>query len=167
MAEETTIITGKVALIRYTLRNSEGKVLDTSGDDTLPYLHGANNLMPGMESSLEGRKVGDSVKVEIAAADAFGERTPDGPGPQPIPRTAFPEDAELVAGMPFMAESAEGEAMQLYIVEIGDDEITIDIDHPLAGETLQFEAEVTAVRDATDEEKEHGHPHGADGQASH
>jgi FKBP-type peptidyl-prolyl cis-trans isomerase SlyD len=162
MAEQETITAGKVVALNYTLRDTEGALIDGSDDgDPLYYLHGAENLVPGLEHALEGHKVGDKVSVTVPPEDAYGER--QGPGPQAVPRDAFPKDAELEEGMPFCVENEDGEEIDLWISSVEADEIFVDVNHPLAGITLCFDVEVLSIRDATVEEQVHGHPHGSGG----
>jgi FKBP-type peptidyl-prolyl cis-trans isomerase SlyD len=162
MTDFETITAGKVVALHYTLRDNEGELIDGSDQgDPLYYLHGAENLVPGLESALEGRRVGDKLSVTVPPDEAYGER--QGPGPQAVPRDAFPEDAELEEGMPFSVENEEGEEIDLWISRVEDDQVFVDVNHPLAGMTLCFDVEVMSVRDATVEEQVHGHPHGPGG----
>jgi FKBP-type peptidyl-prolyl cis-trans isomerase SlyD len=154
-----TIAAGKVVGLHYTLRDEEGSLIDRSdGEEPLYYLHGAENIVPGLESALAGRSVGEKLSVKVAPADGYGER--QGPGPQAVPRDSFPDDAELEEGMPFTVENEEGEEIDLWVAAIEDDQVMVDVNHPLAGITLCFDVEIVSVRDATVEEQVHGHPHG-------
>ena len=150
----------KVVSIDYTLTNDGGQVIDTSqGREPLTYLHGAGNLIPGMEGGLEGKAAGDQTKLTIAPADAYGER--DEQMVQDVPRSAF-GTADVKAGMQFQARTPEGPRV-VTIVGVKDDQVTVDANHPLAGQTLHFDVKVVDVRDATAEEISHGHVHGAGG----
>ena len=163
---QATVDDGKVVVFHYTLRNGDGDVLDTSdGQEPLATLQGAANIVPGLERELAGHTVGERLEVTVAPADGYGE--PAGPGPQPVDRAAFPGDMEIHPGMPFFAEGPDGEHLTLWVTDVTDDAVYVDGNHPLAGETLHFEVEIVNVREATDEEKEHGHPHGIDGTAHH
>lgn len=165
MSEEM-IANGKVVLIHYTLTEKGGEELDSSrGQDPLPYLHGEGNIVPGLEQALGGRKVGDKLEVEVSPQDGYGERA--GPGPQPVPREAFPAEAELEEGLSIIAEDPDGNATPLWITEVQEQHVLVDANHPLAGRTLCFDVEIVAVRDATPEELEHGHPHGVHGHDTH
>jgi len=160
-----TVSDGSVVEIHYTLTDDKGEVLDSSqGDDPLPYLQGAENIVPGLERAMLGRKVGDKFKVDVAAEDGYGLR--EGPGAQAVPRSSFPDDVEIVPGMEFVAEDA-GEELVLWVTKVTDSEVFVDQNHPLAGMSLHFQVEVVSVREATEEEKEHGHPHGPDGHGHH
>ena len=166
MSETTTVANGQVVSIHYTLKTEEGEVLDSSeGGGPLPYLHGADNIVPGLERQLAGKAVGDKLQAIVPAAEGYGERT--GEGPQPVPRANFPEGAEIAAGMVFQAQSPEGEITPIWVVAVEDDEVLVDINHPLAGVTLCFDVEITGIRSATEEEQAHGHPHGLDGTETH
>lgn len=129
--------------IHYTLTNDAGEVLDSSqGQEPLDYIHGSGQIIPGLEAALEGKQVGDTLQVTIAPEDAYGPRHEE--LIQPVPREAFEGVEEIEPGMQFQAESEEG--MQLVTVAAVDDTtVTVDANHPLAGETLHFEVEVTSV----------------------
>ena len=153
----------KVVSIHYTLTNDDGEVLDSSaGGDPLVYLHGAGNIVPGLEKELEGKIAGEKLEVVVPAADGYGER--EGPGPQSVPRSVF-EGVDVEPGMSFVVEDEDGEEMAMWVVEVGDEEVLIDSNHPLAGETLHFSVEVVGVRAATEDELTHGHAH--DGHHHH
>jgi len=152
---------GKVAIIDYTLKDDEGDVLDASQNGEFIYLHGAQNIIPGLEVALEGKQAGDSVSVSIEPKDAYGERDPE--RIQVVPRDMFETDDEIVAGMQFHAQSPEGHMMVITVAEVDDDEVTIDGNHAMAGMNLHFSVDVVDVREATAEELEHGHVHSEDG----
>ncbi len=155
----TPITQGKVVFFHYTLTDADGEVIDSSeGMEPMPYLHGAENIVPGLERQMEGRTVGDRFTAVVPPEEGYGE--PEGPGPQAIPRDAFPEDADLEEGMQFAAADEEGNEMPLWVVSIEDDVVIVDQNHPLAGVTLHFQVEIVDMRDATEVEIEHGHPHG-------
>jgi FKBP-type peptidyl-prolyl cis-trans isomerase SlyD len=156
--KEQTISAGKVVALHYTLRDDQGVLIDGSADeDPLYYLHGGENIVPGLESALEGHKIGDKLSVTVLPDDGYGPR--EGPGPQAVPREAFPDDAELEEGMPFSVENEDGEEIELWISRIEEAEVFVDVNHPLAGVTLCFDVEVMSIRDATIEEQMHGHVH--------
>jgi len=151
----------KAVAIEYTLTNDSGEVIDSSeGQDPLSYLHGAGNLISGLEQALEGKSAGDELKVTISPEDAYGERVDE--LVQIVPRDRFEGADELEVGMRFHASSDHGETL-VTITEVTDDEVTVDGNHPLAGETLHFEVKIVDVRDASEEEIDHGHIHGPGG----
>jgi FKBP-type peptidyl-prolyl cis-trans isomerase SlyD len=151
----------KAVAIEYTLTNDSGEVIDTSeGQDPLSYLHGAGNLISGLEQALEGKSAGDALKVTISPEDAYGQRIDE--LVQIVPRDRFEGADELEVGMRFHASSDHGETL-VTITDVSDDEVTVDGNHPLAGETLHFEVKIVDVRDASEEEVEHGHIHGPGG----
>jgi FKBP-type peptidyl-prolyl cis-trans isomerase SlyD len=161
-----TIQEGMVGLFHYTLTNDRGERLDSSdGGEPLAYLHGHGNIVPGLERQLAGRSVGDAFTATVPPAEGYGER--QGPGPQAMPRSAFPPGFPFQVGRPFGAQTEDGQQIVLWIVDIQGDSVIIDIDHPLAGETLHFDVSIVGVRPATAAEIEHGHAHGGDGHASH
>jgi FKBP-type peptidyl-prolyl cis-trans isomerase SlyD len=156
-----TIREGSVVGLTYQLRDDAGELLDESGDEVFFYLHGADNIVPGLEKALLGHRAGDSVSATLQPAEAYGERM--GPGPQRVGREIFPDDVELEVGAHFAAQNEAGETLVLWIAEIDGDDIYLDHNHPLAGKVLHFEVEVHSVREATEEELAHGHPHGPGG----
>lgn len=159
------VAAGKVAIIHYTLTDAAGEVIDSStGEDPMPYLHGGGNIVEGLEEALDGRAVGDKIAVVVPPEKGYGPRQ-DAP-PQPVPRDGFPADVELEVGMQFMVEAGEGYA-PVWITGIEDQVVFLDGNHPLAGATLHFAVEVVGIRDATEDEVAHGHPHGLDGHAGH
>ncbi|MSP28068.1 MAG: peptidylprolyl isomerase [Methylococcales bacterium] len=144
--------------IHYTLTNDDGEVLDSSiDDDALVYLHGEGNIISGLEQALNGKVVGDKFKVRLDAEDAYGELVED--RVQVIPRSMFEGIDELEVGMQFQADVSEGPGA-VTIIKIDGDNVTIDGNHPLAGQALTFDVEVVDVRAATEEELDHGHVHG-------
>lgn len=158
------VVSGRVVSIEYTLKNDEGEVLDASEGSPLFYLHGAHNIVPGLENALVGKAIGDKVDVRVSPEEGYGEKS--GMDPQEIARTSFPEDAELHAGLSFAAETDAG-LMPLWITEVADDVVKVTADHPLAGVTLHFAVEVVGIREASESELEHGHAHGPDGHHHH
>ncbi|KTG16409.1 MULTISPECIES: peptidylprolyl isomerase [unclassified Guyparkeria] len=150
-----------VVSIDYTLKNDAGEVMDTSEQNgPLAYLHGHQNIIPGLEKALDDKSVGDSFTVSIEPADAYGER--DERMIQTVPRSMFQGVDEIEPGMRFQAQT-EGGVTVVTIKEVNGDEITLDGNHELAGETLHFDVEVKDVRPASEEEIEHGHVHGPGG----
>jgi FKBP-type peptidyl-prolyl cis-trans isomerase SlyD len=151
----------KVVSIDYTLKNDAGEVIDSSeGHEPLLYLHGAQNIVPGLETALEGKATGDRIEVSIGPEEAYGER--NDALQQVVAREAFQGVEDLEVGMQFRAESNAGQQI-VTITAIEGDEVTVDGNHPLAGETLNFDVTVVDVRDASAEELEHGHVHGPGG----
>jgi FKBP-type peptidyl-prolyl cis-trans isomerase SlyD len=156
-----TIAANSVVLIHYTLKNDAGEVLDQSERESpLAYLHGRGNLIPGLERELEGKQPGDKLQVTIPAADAYGEY--DESLIQTVPRSAVKGVGDIEAGMQLHART-EGGMRTLTVTEVNDKTVTLDGNHPLAGQTLHFDVEIGEVRVATDEELQHGHVHGAGG----
>jgi FKBP-type peptidyl-prolyl cis-trans isomerase SlyD len=147
-----------VVSIHYTLSNDKGEKMDSSaGGEPLKYLHGARNIVPGLEAALDGKATGDKLKVVVKPEDAYGEINPA--LIQKVPRSAFEGVAEIKPGMQFQAQGPQGQVQLITVVEVGDDEVTVNGNHPLAGEELHFEVSVEDVRAATDEEIAHGHVH--------
>ncbi len=150
-----------VVSIDYTLRNKEGEVLDTSSGRTpLVYLHGVGQLIPGLENELEGKEKGSSLNVVIAPADAYGERHDS--LYHVVPKSGFTGDEEMHVGMQVQLETDNGPAIAV-ISNIEGEEVTLDLNHPLAGVELHFDVDVVELREATADEISHGHVHGPGG----
>ena len=157
---------GKVVDLAYSLTNAEGEVLDQADvKDPFTYLQGGSQIVPGLEKALEGLKKGDKKKVAVTPAEGYGEMNPE--LKLTVNRTQFPPDAELEEGMQFETQTPDGQSVVFTIEEIVDDQISINGNHPLAGQSLHFDVEVLNVRDATGEELSHGHAHGPDGHHHH
>jgi FKBP-type peptidyl-prolyl cis-trans isomerase SlyD len=150
-----------VVAIDYTLTDDGGQVLDSSeGREPLSYLHGAGGMIPGLERQLEGKQTGDQLQVAVAPDEGYGPRNES--LRQDVPREQFGGVEELALGMQFRVESDAG-PMVITIVEMADEIVTVDGNHPLAGVNLHFAVTVRDVREATQEELDHGHAHGAGG----
>lgn len=154
-----------VASFHYTLKNDAGEVLDSSeGREPLAYLHGAGNIVEGLEKAMEGRGAGDKFSVTVQPEEGYGIHHAQ--LTQEVPREAFQGVEQLQVGMHFQASGEQG-VMEVRITSIEGDVVTVDGNHPLAGETLHFDIEVTDVRKATLEESSHGHVHGPGGHEHH
>jgi FKBP-type peptidyl-prolyl cis-trans isomerase SlyD len=148
----------RVVTIDYKLQDTDGEILDSSeGSEPLVYLHGNDNIIAGLEKHLVGKKAGDSVDCLVPAVEAYGER--DDSLVFKVPKSEFGPEAELEVGAQFEAHGEEG-AQIVTVIGIEGDEVSIDANHPLAGEDLHFTVKVVDVREATAEEIEHGHIHG-------
>ena len=162
--EELSVDAGKVVAIYYTLKDKDGAVLDTNkGKDGKPlaFLHGAGNLLPGLENKLVGKVKNDFVEVELAAAEGYGEHNPD--AIRDVPRSAFPADREPEVGAVIQGQGPDGQPIMGRITDVSGEQIQVDLNHPLAGQDLFFEVTICGVREASEEEAAHGHPHGPEG----
>jgi FKBP-type peptidyl-prolyl cis-trans isomerase SlyD len=149
-----------VVLIHYTLKNDGGEVLDSSeGSEPLAYLHGGGNIISGLEEALEGKVAGDHVSVSIPPEKGYGVH--DQALIQRVPRRAF-QGGSIQPGMRFTAQTEHG-PRQVVVTQVAGDMVTVDGNHPLAGQSLHFDVDVTEVRLATEEELAHGHVHGPGG----
>lgn len=149
----------RVVTIHYTLTDSEGEVIDSSaGAEPLVYLHGAGNIIPGLEAALEGKKAGDKLQVTVQPEDGYGEFVEE--LLQTVSIDMFQGVDEIEVGMMFETESDDGHGLLVTVTDIEDGNVTLDGNHPLAGEVLSFDVSVEEVREATAEELEHGHVHG-------
>ena len=145
------IVAARVATFHYTLTDDDGNVIDKSSQDRpLSYFHGGGNIVPGLENALEGRKAGDSLKVDVKPEEGYGLRNES--LIQAVPRQAFQGIDTIEPGMQFQAQGGAG-PMLVTVVEVGDTDVRIDGNHPLAGKTLHFAIDITDVREATEQEK--------------
>ena len=147
----------KVVSIDYTLKNDAGETLDTSnGREPLSYIHGLGYIVPGLENALEGKKSGDSLKVSVKPEDGYGLYNKD--LNFDLEKDKFNEIENLTVGMQVQMQTEHGPVV-LTVKSIEDDKVTLDANHPLAGETLHFDVAIKEIREATEEEIEHGHIH--------
>ncbi len=159
---DTNIAAGRVVTMHYKLALDDGQVVDSSeGSDPLAYLHGAKNIVAGLESAMDGKGVGDSFDVKVTPEEGYGVRHEE--AVQQVPRGMFPPEAQLNAGIQFQAQDEGGQPIMGTIMAVEGDTITVDFNHPLAGQNLNFSIEVVGIRAATDEETKHGHVHGPGG----
>lgn len=151
------IAEGTVVAMDYALKDDEGTIIDQSQPgQPLSYLHGHNNIIPGLESALLGKAAGESVEVRVAPEEGYGELNPA--LEQEVPRDRFQGVEELEVGMQFQASTDQG-PVSVRVVKVGEDTVTVDGNHPLAGKHLNFNVTVQEVRAATEEEIAHGHIH--------
>ncbi|WP_206483603.1 peptidylprolyl isomerase [Thalassotalea sp. G2M2-11] len=155
------ISANKVVKLHYAVSDSEDTLIDSSYDhQPLAIIHGTGYLIPGLENALTDHTAGDKFEVEVAADDAYGQRH-DG-FVQTVPKEMFAEIEGLEVGTQLRAATDQGE-QTVIVIDVQDDEITVDGNHPLAGIDLKFDVEILEVRDATEEELAHGHVHGEGG----
>jgi FKBP-type peptidyl-prolyl cis-trans isomerase SlyD len=158
MAPQTT---QKVVSFHYTLKDSQGNVLESSfGDEPLRYLEGVGQIIPGLESAITGMQKGDKKTVSVKAADAYGDYEEE--LVVEVPREQLPKK-DVEVGDRFHADAGGGQSQIVVVTEVTDSHVTVDGNHPLAGQDLEFDVEIFEVRDATKEELAHGHAHGGDG----
>ncbi len=147
-----------VVTMHYKLTDDSGNVLDTSeGSQPLAYLHGAGNIIPGLEKALVGKVEGDSLQVKIEPGEGYGDVNPA--LVQTIDKSAFKGVETIEVGMTFEAQAPDGSMQRIRIQKVEGDAITIDGNHPLAGVVLHFDVTIVSVREATEEEVAHGHAH--------
>lgn len=145
----------KVVSIDYTLKNDQGEVLDTSeGNSPLSFIYGKDNIVSGLESALEGKTSGDELSVSIEPKDGYGEY--DEAKMFEVGKDQFQDPTKVEEGIRVQGQTAEGQVQVFTIKSIGDEKVTLDANHPLAGERLHFDVAVTDVREATAEEIDHG-----------
>ena len=147
-----------VVTLNYILTDNDGEVIDQAQDSSFVYLHGAQNIIPGLEKEVADKSVGDKFTVKVSPEDGYGLR--DDSRVESVPRDMFPEDQKIDPGMVFHAEGPNGESITVTVMEITDEFVKIDSNHALAGIELNFDVEVMAIRSATETELEHGHIHG-------
>lgn len=147
-----------VVYFHYTLTDDEGAELDSSaGQEPFVYLHGTRSIIPGLESALAGKSAGDELQVTVQPRDAYGEVNPE--LIQKVPREAFAGIEDLQEGMQFSTGESAGQALNITVRAVDEDEVTIDANHPLAGRVLHFDVRIEDVREANEEEIAHGHVH--------
>ncbi len=155
-----TIQDNVVVALAYTLKLENGEIVDeASSEDPLEYLHGANTIIPGLERALTGMRVGERKQVQVAPADGYGDYDPE--DVEVVPRHQFPSDAPLEVGMAITLADDNDNYIDAVISALTPESVTLDYNHPLAGKTLFFDVQVLDIREATPEEIEAGHVHGA------
>lgn len=158
-----TIEANKVVQMHYTLKDEQGNVLDSSeGRDPMAYIHGIGNIIPGLEKEMEGKVAGDSLVAVISPEDGYGTRKDDLVHIVPLSGFQSDGDEKLAEGMQVQVETNQGMNVAT-VAKIDGDDVSLDLNHPLAGVTLHFDVEVVSVREAEKEELEHGHAHGVGG----
>lgn len=152
-----SISKNKVVAIDYHLTGNNGDVIDsTRGEEPLLYLHGVGNIIEGLEKALEGKQSGDEISVTVGPEEAYGHRSDE--LIQSFHRDDFEDPDSIEVGMQFQLPEEEGGQI-FTVADLNGDEVLIDANHPLAGQTLNFEVVVGEIRDATPEEIEHEHAH--------
>lgn len=155
------ITENKVAVIHYAVSDSEDTLIDSSYDHKpLSIIYGTGYLIPGLEDALKGRTVGDKFEVSVPPEKGYGDRHDD--YVQTVPKEMFADIDDLAVGAQLRATTDDGE-QTVIVVDMTEDTITVDGNHPLSGMELKFEVEVLTVRDATEDELTHGHVHGEGG----
>lgn len=149
-----------VVAIDYKLSDNNGEVLDASEEgQPLEYVHGGGHIIPGLENALEGKEVGEHVSVQVEPSEAYGQRSEE--LKQDVPKEMFQGVEQVETGMRFQAQTQEGTSI-VTVTEVGEEQVTVDANHPLAGETLNFEVTVNNIREATENEVETGQVEGED-----
>ena len=151
----------KVVTLHYTLTDNEGRVIDKSEDGSFAYLHGSRNIIPGLENALEGKSAGEELSVSVTPEEAYGVR--DESMLQQIPKNMFEDTSQIAVGTQFQAQGPNGEMLVVSVMEVAEEHVVVDGNHPLAGVELNFDVKIIDVRDASEEEVEHGHVHGPEG----
>lgn len=155
--QTNTIQNDTVASLIFVMSDDAGEVLDlATRDNPMRYMHGHRQILPGLEKALDGKSVGDRFNVDVAPEDAYGLREGE---PQAVPKSIFPEGTVFKIGAGMTAKSEDGKPFPLWIVDIGDEDIYVDANHPLAGKTLHFDVEIIDIRKATADELNDGRVH--------
>lgn len=156
MSQPVTVSKGLVVSLQYVLKDEQGEILDQSAEaGPLEYLHGYDDVLPGLEAALEGRQIGEHLRVVVPPAEAYGEYEVS--LVDEVSRDQFPGVEQIEPGMQFQTQMDDGAPMVINVTAVDGDKIVVDGNHPLAGMTLVFEVEIIALRSATDEELAHGH----------
>lgn len=157
-----TITENSAVSFHYTLTDEQGQEIDSSaGQDPLAYLHGAGNIIPGLEKALEGKSIGDQLNVEVSAEEGYGPVQHE--LIQDVPRSSFQGVESIEVGMQFEAQTGQGGSVPVTVTAVTDETVTVDGNHPLAGKNLNFDVTIADIREASAEELEHGHIHGPGG----
>lgn len=158
MSKVNTVKKDRVISLSFVLKDEQGEILDRSEETgPLEYLHGANDVIPGLEKALDGRKLGEKLKVVVPPADAYGEYEVS--LVDEVSREQFPGIEDIQPGMQFQTRMDDGAPMVIHVTAVDDETVVVDGNHPLAGMTLVFEVEIKAIRKACDDEIAHGHVH--------
>lgn len=148
--------------IHYSVKDDKGNKIDSSeGNAPLTFLSGHNQVIPGMEENINGMLIGSKKSFTVQPAEAYGEYNEN--ALQVVDRNEFPPDVKIEAGLNYVMNDGQGRQIPFVIAEVLDDKVTLDFNHPLAGIPLTFDVELVDIREATKEELEHGHVHGAHG----
>lgn len=158
--EKKKVQAGRVVAMDYTLHVDGEKIDSSEGREPLEYLHGAGNIIPGLEREMAGMEVGESKQVVVSPADGYGESDPD--AFIEIPRSEFPQDIPLELGLELQVQDPSGNPMYARIDAITDESVRLDFNHPLAGKELHFSVKIVGLREPTEEELDHGHVHSGD-----
>ncbi len=150
-----------VVTLHYTLKDNDGNIIDQSDDGSFLYLHGAMNIIPGLEDALIGKTAGDELSVSVAPEEGYGVKDPE--RIQEVPKEMFEGNDDIQVGVQFHAQSPDGAAVVVTVTEIKEDVVIVDGNHALAGVDLNFDVKVIEVRAASEEEVTHGHVHGPHG----
>lgn len=155
------IESNSVVTLHYTLKDNDGNIIDQSDDGSFLYMHGAMNIIPGLENALAGKSAGDEISVKVSPEEGYGEKDDD--RIQEVPKNMFDSAEEIKVGVQFHAQGPDGNAVVVTVIEVKDEAVVIDGNHALAGVELNFEVKIVDVREASEEEVEHGHVHGPHG----
>ena len=150
-----------VVTLHYTLKDNDGNIIDQSDDGSFLYLHGAMNIIPGLENALTGKTAGDEFSVTVSPEEGYGEKDPQ--RIQEVPKEMFENAADIQVGLQFHAQAPDGNAMIVTVAEVKEETVVIDANHALAGVELNFDVKVVEVREASEDEIAHGHVHGPHG----
>ena len=150
-----------VVTLHYTLKDNDGNIIDQSDDGSFLYLHGAMNIIPGLENALAGKSAGDEFSVTVSPEEGYGVKDPG--RIQEVPKEMFDNVDEIKPGVQFHAQGPDGQAVVVTVIEVKEGAVLIDGNHALAGVDLNFSVTVVDVREATEEEMSHGHVHGEHG----
>jgi FKBP-type peptidyl-prolyl cis-trans isomerase SlyD len=157
MSENLKVQDGQIVAMDYAL-HIDGELVDSSdGQEPLEFLQGAGNIIPGLEEALYGMAIGENKKVTVSPADGYGELDPE--AFVEVPRAEFPTEIPLEIGTEIQVTDESGNPMFARIDSLSAEAVKLDFNHPLAGKTLNFDVTIIALRDATEEEMEHGHAH--------
>ncbi len=155
-----------VVSIHYTVKDKAGKKLETSiGEEPMIYLHGHKQIIPGLEKALSGKTVGEKFNISVAAKDGYGAYNDS--LKSVLKKDQFADKREVKVGSIFQFSDPEGNPVVVRVTQVKGNDVTVDGNHPFAGQDLSFAVEVVGIREATKEEIAHGHAHHGDGHHHH
>lgn len=163
--EKNNVVTLNYILHTVEDNGEKNLVEQTSSDNPLVYLHGVGMMLPKFEENIDGLNAGDKKSFTLTAEEAYGPR--DNDAVAQLPAEMFAEAGLPKVGDVLPLQDDRGNQFRAIVLEVKDEVVTADLNHPMAGRTLEFEVEIVNARPATAEELEHGHAHGPDGTAEH
>ena len=157
--QELIVQDNMVVTIQYKLKTGDEVIEETGSDDAVQFIQGIGQLIPGLEKELYGMRVGESKDVHVAPEEGYGLDIEEGEPFAEIPISEFPADDPIEPGLPVLLQDDEGDEQEAYITGVEGDLVFLSLNHPLAGKVLDFSIKIVGIREASEEEIDHGHVH--------